>query len=328
LGLDTHPVTEPASAQRHGSGPLRSAIVINTNRVEGAEELRDEITAQLAAEGWPAPAWFETSAQDPGRGQAAQAAADGAEVVFVCGGDGTVRSAIEGLVGTDAALAVLPGGTGNLLAANLDVPTNVPDGVDIALGRGRRAIDVGEVEGQSFAVMAGMGLDAAMVDDAPTAVKNRFGPVAYVFSALQHAFDSEMRVEVVVDDAPPIRRHARTVLVGNVGRLQGGLDVLPDAEPDSGRLDVAIVAPRNLGHWFQILFGALRGRKHLPRIEYLRGEHVVVRTDRPQPRQLDGDVIDPGTTLDVTVRPSALWVCVHQPDTSEDLTEGGPSSRD
>jgi diacylglycerol kinase (ATP) len=321
-------VTEPASTQRHGSGPLRSAIVINTNRVDGAEELRDEITAQLAAEGWPSPAWFETSAEDPGRGQAAQAVADGAEVVFVCGGDGTVRSAIEGLVGTDAALAVLPGGTGNLLAANLDVPTNVPDGVDTALRRGRRVIDVGEVEGKTFAVMAGMGLDAAMVDDAPTAVKNRIGPVAYVFSALQHAFDSEMLVEVVVDDEPPIRRHARTVLVGNVGRLQGGLDVLPDAEPDSGRLDVAIVAPRNLGHWFQILFGALRGHKHLPRIEYLRGEHVVVRADRPHPRQLDGDVIDPGTTLDVTVRPSALWVCVHQPDTSEDLTEGGPSSRD
>jgi len=133
-------------------------------------------------------------------------------------------------------------------------------------------------------------------------------------------------VQVLIDEDPPLRRSARAVLVGNVGRLQGGVDVLPDAEPDSGQLDVAIVAPRNIGHWVQILVGALRGRAHLPRVEYLRGQHVVVRTDEPQPRQLDGDVIEPGTTLDVTVRPSALWVCVHQPDTSDDLTEGGPSS--
>ncbi|MDM7829936.1 diacylglycerol/lipid kinase family protein [Cellulomonas edaphi] len=320
-------MTEPASAQRHGSGPLRSAVVVNANRVERAAELRDEITEQLAAAGWPAPAWFETTAEDPGRGQAEQAVADGAEVVFVCGGDGTVRSAIEGLVGTDAALAVLPGGTGNLLATNLDVPTNVPDGVDTVLERGRRAIDVGDVEGQSFAVMAGMGLDAAMVDDAPTALKARAGSVAYVFSALRHAFDDEMRVEVTVDGKPPVRRHARTVLVGNVGRLQGGVNVLPDAEADSGAMDVAIVAPRNLAHWFEILFGVLRGRRRLPRVEYLRGKHVVVRATEPQPRQLDGDVIEPGTTLEVTVRPASLWVCVHQPDSADDLAEGGPHSR-
>ena len=320
-------MTQPASAQRHGSGPLRSALIVNTNRVEGWEKLRDEITEQLAAAGWPEPAWFETSAEDPGRGQAEQAVADGAEVVFVCGGDGTVRSAIEGLVGTDAALAVLPGGTGNLLAANLDVPTNVPDGVDTAIRRGRRCIDVGDVEGQSFAIMAGMGLDAAMVDDAPTALKAKAGSVAYVFSALRHAFDSEMLLEVVVDDAPALRRHARTILVGNVGRLQGGVNVLPDAEPDSGKMDVAIIAPRNLGHWIQILLGVLRGRKKLPRVEYLRGEHIVIHAEKSQPRQLDGDVIDPGTTLEVTVRPSALWVCVHQPDTADDLAEGGPASR-
>ena len=64
------------------------------------------------------------------------------------------------------------------------------------------------------------------------------------------------------------------------------------------------------------------GRHKVPNMEVLRGSRITVTSDRPQPRQLDGDVIEPSTTLDVTVRPDALWVCVYQPDTSEDLAEG------
>ncbi|MGY4644680.1 diacylglycerol/lipid kinase family protein [Cellulomonas sp. URHB0016] len=312
----------PAAEQRNDDRPLRSAVVINTNRVEGADELRADITAQLAEAGWPAPAWLETSADDPGRGQARQAVEDGAEVVFVCGGDGTVRSCVEGLAGTDVALAVLPGGTGNLLAANLDIPTDVPDGIATALARGRRCIDVGEVDGQTFAVMAGMGFDASMVDDAPTELKNRAGSIAYVVSALKHLGDDEMHVEVRVDDQPPVRRHARSVLVGNVGRLQGGVNLLPDAEADSGKMDVAIIAPRNLGHWVQLAVAVVLRRERVPRMEVLRGAKITVRSTKPQPRQLDGDVIDPSNNLVATVRPGALWVCVHQPDTTDDLAEG------
>ncbi|AEE46430.1 diacylglycerol/lipid kinase family protein [Cellulomonas fimi] len=318
--------TEPAPQQRHGDDPLRTAVVVNPNRVEGTEELRAQITEQLAAAGWPAPAWLETTADDPGTGQARQAVEDGVDVVLVCGGDGTVRAVVEGLVGTDTALAVLPGGTGNLLAANLDVPTNVPDGVDTVLQRGRRQIDVGRADGQVFAVMAGMGLDAATMDDAPTKLKNRAGSIAYVFSALKHLADDEMRVEVVVDGGPPLRRHARSVLIGNVGRLQGGVTLLPDAQPDTGVMEVAIIAPRNVGHWLQLLVGIALRRSRVPRREMLRGAHVVVRCDRPQPRQLDGDVLEPGRTLEVKVEPSSLWVCVHQPDSSPDLAEGGPSN--
>ena len=247
-GVTLAPVTtpqdhtaEPAAEQRDGRGPLRSAVIVNPNRVEGLDELRDGIVAQLTEAGWPEPTWLETTAEDPGTGQAKQAVADGAEVVFVAGGDGTVRACIDGLAGTDTALAILPGGTGNLLATNLGVPTNTIEGVQLALDRGRRAVDLGEIEGQKFAVMAGMGLDAAMVDDAPTKLKAVLGPVAYVFSALKHLNDAEMKVEVQVDSYPVLRRRARSVIVGNVGRLQGGVNLLPDAEPDNGQMDVAVL---------------------------------------------------------------------------------------
>lgn len=319
--------SEPAPQQRDGDTPLRTAVVVNPNRVEGTDELRQAITDQLAAAGWPEPAWLETTAEDPGTGQARQAVEDGVDVVLVCGGDGTVRAVIEGLVGTETALAVLPGGTGNLLAANLDVPTNVPDGVDTVLARGRRQIDVGRADGQVFAVMAGMGLDAATMDDAPTALKNKAGSIAYVFSAIKHLADDEMHVEIEIDGGAPRRRRARSVLVGNVGRLQGGITLLPDAEPDTGTMEVAVLAPKNVGHWVQLLVGIALRRKRVPAREIVRGSHVVIRCDKPQPRQLDGDVLDPGRTLEVTVEPRSLWVCVHQPDTSPDLAEGGPHDR-
>ncbi len=320
----TTPETTTAEP-RVDTPPLRSAVIVNPNRVEGLDELRAGIVEQLTEAGWPEPQWIETTAEDPGTGQAKQAVADGADVVFVAGGDGTVRACIDGLADTGVALAILPGGTGNLLATNLGVPTDTIDGVRLALEGGRKKVDLGEVEGQTFAVMAGMGLDAAMVDDAPTRLKAVVGSVAYVYSALKHLNDAEMKVEIQVDDYPVLRRRARTVLVGNVGRLQGGVNLLPDAEPDNGQMDVAVLAPRNLGHWIQTAVGVLRpGRHKVPNMEVLRGSRITITSDRPQPRQLDGDVIDPSSTLSVTVRPDALLACVYQPDETEDLTAGSP----
>jgi YegS/Rv2252/BmrU family lipid kinase len=316
---------EPADRQRvKHSGPLRTAVVVNPARVEGLDELRDTISATLAGAGWPAPLWFETTPEDPGAGQARRAVAEGAEVVFVSGGDGTVRSCVEGLAGTEAALAVLPAGTGNLLATNLGLPDDPAEGVRVAVERGRHLLDVGEVDGQAFAVMAGMGFDAKLLEDASTTLKARIGSLAYVLSALKHLRDRPMRVEIRVDDGPPLRRRARTVVVGNVGRLQGGVRLLADAEPDNGQLDVAILAPRHLAHWAALAWGVLRRHEHVPRMEVRRGSRITVTSDRDQPCQLDGDVIEPRRTLDVTVRPAALWLCVYQPDRSPDLAEGSP----
>lgn len=321
-----HPETGGEQRAEHGAEPLRSAVVVNPARVEDLPERRWAIESALAEVGWPAPMWLETTPDDPGVGQSRQAVRDGAEVVFACGGDGTVRACVEGLAGTDAALAVLPAGTGNLLAANLELPDDPEAGVRLATGRGRRRIDVGEMDGQAFAVMAGMGFDAALVDDAHPGLKARLGSVAYVFSALAHLHDRPFKIEVRIDDDPPVHRTARTVLIGNVGRLQGGVRLLADAEPDDGRLDIAVIAPRSLGHWVALAWGVLRRRDRVPRMEVVRGSRIRVTSNRDQPRQLDGDVIAAGRVLDVTVRPGALWLCVPQPDTSPDIAEGVESA--
>ena len=283
---------EPADRQRvKHNGPLRTAVVVNPARVEGVEELRATIEETLAAAGWPAPAWFETTPEDPGAGQARRAVEEGAEVVFVSGGDGTVRSCVEGLAGTEAALAVLPAGTGNLLATNLGLPDDPSEGVRLAVERGRHLLDIGEVDGQAFAVMAGMGFDAKLLEDASSTLKARIGSPAYVLSALKHLRDRPMRVEIRIDDEPPLHRRARTVVIGNVGRLQGGVRLLADAEPDNGQLDVAVLTPRRLADWLALAWGVLRRHDRVSRMEVLRGSRITVASDHNQPCELDGDVI-------------------------------------
>ncbi|WNB87137.1 diacylglycerol kinase family protein [Cellulomonas sp. ATA003] len=312
------PHLAPADERR----PLRSAVVVNPVRVEDLPTRKEAVEAALAEAGWPAPQWIETTAEDPGAGQARQAIADGAELVFVCGGDGTVRSTIEGVAGTDVALAVLPAGTGNLLATNLGVPDDPRAGVHLATQWGRRRLDVGDVDGQAFAVMAGMGFDAALLEDASTDLKAKIGPLAYVLSAVRHLTDRRATVRVSIDGRAPVRRRARSVVIGNVGRLQGGVTLLADAEPDNGQMDVAILAPRTVGHWVALAWGVVRRRRDVAHMQVLRGTDITVSWDSEQPRELDGDVIEPGRSMRVTVRPGALLLCVPQPEESPDLSEG------
>jgi YegS/Rv2252/BmrU family lipid kinase len=303
---------------------LRSAVVLNPAKVDDLQERREAVLGALAEAGWPEPKWYETTVEDSGFGQARDAVEQGAEVVFVCGGDGTVMACVGALAGTDAALAVLPAGTGNLLAANLGLPDDAAAGVTVATEMGRRRLDVGVVEGRCFVVMAGMGFDADMVASTSETLKAWIGVGAYVWSALQRLRDRPMRVAIRLDDDLPLRRRARTVLVGNVGRLQGGVRLLADAEPDNGQMDVAILTPRTLLHWLRLVWGVLRRHDRVPRMEVLRARRIEVISDREQPRQLDGDPITPGRTLAVTVRPGALLLCVPQPERSPDLAEGAP----
>ncbi|WP_227422745.1 diacylglycerol/lipid kinase family protein [Pengzhenrongella sicca] len=312
---DAVPAETSAAGEAAGArGPLPTAVIVNPVRVDDIPARRRAIESELAAAGWPAPLWLETTADEPGARQARDAVDAGAQVVFVCGGDGTVRSCIEGLAGTEVALAVLPAGTGNLLATNFGVPTDTAAAVRLATHGGRRRIDVGDAGGQGFAVMAGMGFDAALLDDASTKLKAVIGAPAYVLSAVKHLRDRRMHVQITLDDAAPLRRRARTVVIGNVGRLQGGVRLLADAEPDNGQLEVAILAPHTWHHWVTLLWGVLRRHRDVAHMEILRAARIIVTSDRDQPRQLDGDVIEPGRTLTLSVRPGALELCVPRPD--------------
>jgi diacylglycerol kinase family enzyme len=287
-----------------------SAVLVNPARVSNAAGVRRSITRTLRQEGWAEPTWLETSPDDAGEAEARRAVAGGVRVLFVCGGDGTVRAAAAAASGTQAAIAVIPIGTGNLLALNLGLPGDVGAAVRLATRGGRRRIDLGEVDGQPFAVATGMGLDAQILAEAPRTAKHRLGWPAYAAAVLPHLGDPRFMALVSLDGGPVIKREVRSVLVANVGRLPGGITLLPSASPDDGLLDVALIAPHRIGDWARLLASLLGSHPKGGRLETYRARRVEIRTENPQPREIDGEGLPPGMGLSVRVLPRALTVCV------------------
>jgi YegS/Rv2252/BmrU family lipid kinase len=290
----------------------RAAVVYNPVKVPDLPGMTERVEQFMSDHGWDPPLWLETTEDDPGMGMCERAVHDDCDVVFVCGGDGTVMAAATAMAGCDVPLAVLPSGTGNLLARNLDLPIDDEDEA-LRIGIEGRTVDldVGAIEDRKFAVMAGLGFDAAMMRDAPEGLKKAVGWPAYLVSAAKHLRGRGITLTLTVDDEESITRRVRTVVVGNVGRLQGGVPLLPDAEPDDGLLDVVVIAPRNIVDWMRVAGRVLR-RADVPdrKMERFRGRHILVEAQRSQPRQIDGDIISASRTMDITIEAGALKVKV------------------
>lgn len=251
----------------------------------------------------------------PGRDSLAltrRAVADGASLVFAAGGDGTVRACAQALAGTGVPLAIVPLGTANLTARALGVPGRAGRAVAAGFGGRDHMIDLARMDGVSldgeagarFTAMAGIGLDAAVVGAAGERLKRRFGWVAYALAGAARLSLPPCEFTVRLDGAGPLRYRARSVVVANAGLLPGGFTLLPAARLDDGLLDVGILAPSGAWGWLRVA-GRVLTRAGF---EHGQARRVQVSAEADLPREVDGEIVAPGRTLDVSVCPKALTV--------------------
>jgi diacylglycerol kinase (ATP) len=290
----------------------RAAVVFNPTKVLDVDLFRRRVEFAFARTGWRPPLWLETQRDDPGRGMARDALTSGVDLVLVAGGDGTVRTVCAEMAGTGVPVGLLPAGTGNLLCRNLRIPLDEDGALDVALHGAPTAIDMVRwtadgMEAQQFAVMAGVGLDAEIMRGTHPQLKKVVKAGAYVVAAAQQLRMAPFRARVTVDGTVHRDGDALMALVGNVGRLQAGIELIPGADPTDGVVDVLVASGEGVRGMAR-LASNVRQRADVPMLRHLRGRVVEIDLDRPVAYQLDGDTEGEGSHFCAEVLPGALLV--------------------
>ena len=380
----------------------RAAIILNPTKLDDLSLLRRRVDSEVLSAGWRPTVWLETTAEDPGHAAARAALDAGVDLVLVAGGDGTVRVVASELAGTGVSMALLPSGTGNLLARNLSVPLDTDAALRLALtGRPRRidvvtvSTDAGtpdsglpgdglpgnssteaagslgaqalstpdpweadapgprvtavtsaegpgptgpDAKGPSteeagtaempdasspqgvvphlspaadgatrFTVMAGLGLDAQIMEDTNDGLKKVIRAGAYAVAAVQNAVPDPFTLTLRIDGGEPTTHQAVMALVGNVGTITRGMTLFPRAVPDDGVIDLLLANPSHVVSWAKLGTGLLTGMD-VEGLDFFRARSIEMTLDRPVPFELDGDTAGVTRHLAVRVEPGVLSV--------------------
>ena len=188
---------------------------------------------------------------------------------------------------------------------------DLPGAVEVALDGGRRPLDVGVLNGERFAVMAGAGFDAALMQDTNRALKDRLGRLAYVWSGARAVRSKPVKMHIEIDGRPWFDGRASCLLLGNFGTITGKLTVFASAEPDDGLLEVAVVTASNSIQWARVLTALAAGRADRSRFVHKgRGHRITVKLGRPIAYELDGGARKATKRLHAGVEAGAITVCV------------------
>ena len=298
----------------NASEGCRCSVINNPTKI--SDKFRALVEEGLQQRGWGNTLWLETSVEDPGGAIARQAVAAHVDLVIAAGGDGTIRAVADALAHTGIPLGLVPAGTGNLLARNLDLPLEEVDAIEVALSGQVRQLDLVKIivddrAPEHFAVMAGIGVDAMIMDETDEGLKDKVGSAAYFVAAAKALGRLPVRMTVQLDGNRPVRRQAMLCVIGNVGTLRGNLTLIPGARPDDGLLDIYIASPRRFRHWVKIALRLMtRHAKKDDQVDQHTGKRVRIRIHEKDNYQLDGDVVGEATTLDAEIQPGALALCV------------------
>lgn len=246
---------------------------------------------------------------------AKKAIEDGADVVGVHGGDGSVMEVASALRGTSTPMAIFPGGTANVMSVELDLPTDIEASIEfIAKGAyTTRLIDMGRVNDRLFLLRIGIGLEADMMKSADQEIKNRFGMLAYAFSALNEMrtlTPTRFRVRV---DGELHEVEGISCMIANSGNVAiGGLTLSKKIDVSDGLLDVVIFRSADLATMISVTAAVMSPNSEAtdsPQLEHYQGREIIVESDPPQTISIDGEVIEP-VTLTASILPGAVNVVV------------------
>jgi diacylglycerol kinase (ATP) len=274
-----------------------------------------EAASWLHSQGWQAD-WAFTRSPGDATAMAARAAQEGRSLVVVCGGDGTLNEAVNGLAGSETALGVIPAGTANVWAKEVGIARQPIAALEVAIRGQARRMDLGRARSLSgegeryFFMMAGLGLDGSIAASLPLNVKRYLGATTYAFMAVGQSLRYRgQRAKLIVDDEP-LETRLLMMVVGNTRGYAGITQITSRAYADDGLLDVCIFQGH---HTLDIIFHTLRvaAQTHLRAspVIYRRARRLEVHSETPLPAQLDGDFY-PGYPTVFEPVPAAITVMV------------------
>jgi diacylglycerol kinase family enzyme len=218
---------------------------------------------------------------------------------------------VDVVAGTKATMAIVPAGTANLFASNLGIPKDIEKAVEVGLHGQRRKLDVGNMNGERFAVMAGVGFDALVIQAANSELKRVLGRTAYVWAAAKNLRVTPFEAQMTVDGNEWYEGPASCVLFGNVGQAFAGVKAFEDAQPDDGLLEIGVASADGVVQWGRTLArSALSDVRKSPFVHVTKGRSVAVKLSRKVLYELDGGDRAKKRTFQVDIQPNAVTVCV------------------
>jgi YegS/Rv2252/BmrU family lipid kinase len=289
------------------------AIIINpvsgTGNHPEIGRRRAEQAASLASTLGTRAEIFLTERGGHARALAAAALERGASTVVAWGGDGTVNEVATALAFRDAALGVVPTGSGNGLARELGIPREPSGALAVALGGASRVIDCGEMDGRLFVNVAGIGFDAHVAHQFAATGLARRGFLRYLEIGARELWRFDADTCTVTSGESVIRERALVVAVANARQYGNGALIAPFARVDDGRLDVVVVASRPVWKTMMHVPRLFTGRiARVPGVSTLSTSDVLIESTRPTAYHVDGEPFLGGTSLRARVHPGALRV--------------------
>lgn len=250
------------------------------------------------------------------------AVSQGADLVIAFGGDGTMLEVAEGLIDSGVPMAVIPGGTANVFANELEIPNDKMEAIDALLTEKSniRKIDVGCVGKEHFLLRVGIGLEAAMTVMTDREIKDRYGSLAYIWTALRLGRRMKQAHYHLVIDGKRKKIRGVTCVICNSGNL--GLPrvkLLPDIDVSDGKLDVVVVREASLWSAGALMYHAVKGlfskiKPHGNRpcysIYHKKAKDVVVLSASHQLAARDGEEVGSDLPLKISLKHNALLVLV------------------